>query len=348
MAVGLLPAPFTIESFCHFMVTCDSTLFDHVLQSDTRLRVHQLETRHSPNCLSSDYPSFNTRVGVAKRGRSLSTASSLTLPFMVLRRSRMQMHINMNLFLRPRHVQFLTTATMLGAVFLWYSLVLAEALQDQSEFCSRKFGLYAQSTLSEACNVAFTCEEIARSISPKSQVFYPGEIRVAGSWWVRPLILVLLDSPEFDSDISHWANSSSQVPVCSVEPGTPVDVATIVKTCFLPIRFVVLLTFRPIQLQRISRARVPFAVKGGGHTTNPGFSSTPGVHISMTRFNDIVIREDCQTVEIGAGLTWTDVYKYLVPKGLNVVGGRLDGVGVAGLTLGGGECYSSFSSTHSL
>ena len=59
----------------------------------------------------------------------------------------------------------------------------------------------------------------------------------------------------------------------------------------------------------------------------------------MTRFNDIVIRKDNKTVEIGAGLTWTDVYKYLSPKGLNVVGGRVNGVGVAGLTLGGGEYY---------
>ena len=57
----------------------------------------------------------------------------------------------------------------------------------------------------------------------------------------------------------------------------------------------------------------------------------------MTRFNEIVIREDNRTVEIGAGLTWTDVYTYLVPKGFNVVGGRLNGVGVAGLTLGGGK-----------
>ena len=60
----------------------------------------------------------------------------------------------------------------------------------------------------------------------------------------------------------------------------------------------------------------------------------------MTRFNEIVIREDNKTVEIGAGITWTDVYAYLVPKGFNVVGGRLNGVGVAGLTLGGGEYYS--------
>jgi FAD/FMN-containing dehydrogenase len=80
---------------------------------------------------------------------------------------------------------------------------------------------------------------------------------------------------------------------------------------------------------------VPFAVKGGGHTTNPGFSSTPGVHISMTRFNKIVIRKD--TVKIEAGLTWTDVYDYLIPRGLNVVGGRQNGIGVTGLTLGGGE-----------
>jgi FAD/FMN-containing dehydrogenase len=59
----------------------------------------------------------------------------------------------------------------------------------------------------------------------------------------------------------------------------------------------------------------------------------------MTRFNDIVVCNDSQTVEIGAGLTWTDVYAYLVPKGVNVVGGRLNGVGVAGFTLGGGECH---------
>jgi FAD/FMN-containing dehydrogenase len=58
----------------------------------------------------------------------------------------------------------------------------------------------------------------------------------------------------------------------------------------------------------------------------------------MSRFNDIVVHEDSETVEIGAGLTWTDVYKHIVPKGINVVGGRIDGVGVAGLTLGGGMC----------
>src|SRR5579863_7779719 len=38
-----------------------------------------------------------------------------------------------------------------------------------------------------------------------------------------------LGSQNFDSDISHWANSSSQVPACSIEPGTPSDVGKIVN-----------------------------------------------------------------------------------------------------------------------
>jgi hypothetical protein len=40
----------------------------------------------------------------------------------------------------------------------------------------------------------------------------------------------------------------------------------------------------------------------------------------MIRFNEIVLSKDEKTVEVGAGLTWTSVHQYLVPKDLNVVG----------------------------
>ena len=81
-------------------------------------------------------------------------------------------------------------------------------------------------------------------------------------------------------------------------------------------------------------------MKGGGHATNPGFSSTSGVEIAMTRFNEIKISSNCGTVDVGAGVTWDQVYEALEPTGVNVIGGRVPGVGVAGLILGGGESLS--------
>ena len=74
---------------------------------------------------------------------------------------------------------------------------------------------------------------------------------------------------------------------------------------------------------------------------NPGFSSTTGVQISMTRFNETKVNSTSGTVEVGAGLTWDQVYDALDHTGVIVIGGREKGVGVAGLTLGGGECLGS-------
>ena len=56
----------------------------------------------------------------------------------------------------------------------------------------------------------------------------------------------------------------------------------------------------------------------------------------MSRFNDVVYNADSNTADVGAGLVWDDVYAALEPYGVNVVGGRVSGVGMAGFTLGGG------------
>ena len=57
----------------------------------------------------------------------------------------------------------------------------------------------------------------------------------------------------------------------------------------------------------------------------------------MSRFNRTKVNYMDGTVEVGPGLTWDQVYVALNSTGVNVVGGRVPGVGVAGLTLGGGE-----------
>ena len=87
--------------------------------------------------------------------------------------------------------------------------------------------------------------------------------------------------------------------------------------------------------------RVPFAIKGGGHSYNPGFSSTTGILIAMTRFREITYNANNQTVNLGAGLLWLDVYEALDAFNVTVVGGRVGNVGIAGLILGGGYGYKS-------
>lgn len=82
-------------------------------------------------------------------------------------------------------------------------------------------------------------------------------------------------------------------------------------------------------------------VKGGGHASNPGFSSTEGVQIAMYRFSEVKYNPDNQTAEVGSGLIWDEVYTALEPYAVNVVGGRVTGVGMAGFTLGGGEYCSA-------
>ncbi|KAI0310362.1 FAD-binding domain-containing protein [Amylostereum chailletii] len=157
-------------------------------------------------------------------------------------------------------------------------------------------------TVSPQYSAVTTCARISKAISPASAVFYP-------------------DSTQYAADIAHYSEGSTQNSTCSVEPGTARDVGII--------------------LQILGETRTPFAVKGGGHTGNQGFSSTSGVHIAMTRFSDVQNNPSHGTVDVGPGLIWDDVYKALNGTGLGVVGGRVSGVGLAGFTLGGGYSWKT-------
>ncbi|KAI6130770.1 FAD-binding domain-containing protein [Pisolithus croceorrhizus] len=143
--------------------------------------------------------------------------------------------------------------------------------------------------------ISETCETIATAVSSASAVHFSG--------------------PSYEENIRHWASSSTQRATCSLEPGTASDVG--------------------IALQVLGKNRIPFAVKGGGHTLNPGFSSTTDIQIAMSRFSEIVYDPKLRVVTVGAGVIWDDVYAALEPHGVTVVGGRVSGIGVAGFTLGG-------------
>lgn len=61
----------------------------------------------------------------------------------------------------------------------------------------------------------------------------------------------------------------------------------------------------------------------------------------MSRFRKVVYHQNKQTVDLGAGLIWDDAFEALEPYNVSVVGGRVSGVGVAGLLLGGGYSWKS-------
>ncbi|PFH46241.1 hypothetical protein AMATHDRAFT_77754 [Amanita thiersii Skay4041] len=126
-------------------------------------------------------------------------------------------------------------------------------------------------------------------------------------------------TPSYTEDNEHWTTSSSQASACSVEPRTAQDVARIVKI--------------------LGTTRTPFAVRSGGHATNPGFSSTPGVQIAMFRFNEVTYHPESQTAVIGSGLIFDDVYARLEPHNVSVLGGRVSEIGVGGFLLGGGYTW---------
>ena len=66
-----------------------------------------------------------------------------------------------------------------------------------------------------------------------------------------------------------------------------------------------------------------------------------GVLLSMSDLNTLQLSEDASIVSVGPGNRWRDVYDFLEPHSLTAVGGRVGGVGVPGLLLGGGISFHS-------
>ncbi|KAH6677859.1 hypothetical protein F5X68DRAFT_193426 [Plectosphaerella plurivora] len=81
----------------------------------------------------------------------------------------------------------------------------------------------------------------------------------------------------------------------------------------------------------------PFAVRGRGHTSNPGAAGIDGgVLFSLERMDDIVLTADKQVASFGPGNDWGRVFSTLESEGVAVTGGTLALVGVSGLLTGNG------------
>jgi FAD/FMN-containing dehydrogenase len=105
-------------------------------------------------------------------------------------------------------------------------------------------------------------------------------------------------------------------PICVVKPFSTTDVQTVVAY--------------------LSQQKVEFAIRAGGHLPSPLAANTnKGVLIDLSLLIAKEYDAKSQTVKIGPGLRWGEVYQYLDQFRVTVVGGRVLNVGVGGLLLGG-------------
>lgn len=110
---------------------------------------------------------------------------------------------------------------------------------------------------------------------------------------------------------------------CFASPKTTSDVAVILKI--------------------VGFLQTPFAIRSGGHSPNPFWSSidSEGILISLSNLDQITVSLDNSVASIGPGQRWGPVYEALDSYGVGVIGGRIPQVGVGGLILGGGLSHFS-------
>ena len=139
-------------------------------------------------------------------------------------------------------------------------------------------------------------------------------------------ILVPSDADFVARQASYWSCSARSLkPACIVQPRSAREVAT--------------------ALRALVPARVPFAVRSGGHTAwaSANAIGADGVTIDLGYLDWVQLPSDEEdtgkTVNIGPGNQWGKVYAELALHGRTVAGGREGNVGVAGLILGGGMAF---------
>ena len=137
---------------------------------------------------------------------------------------------------------------------------------------------------------------------------------------LRAQVLVPADADYTARQNTYWSNGAKVKPACIVRPKSAEEVSITVKA--------------------LVAAGEKFAVRSGGHSQRAGSNNIEaGVTIDLGLLDSTKLDEVSETVDLGPGGRWRDVYAELHKHGRVVAGGREGNVGVAGLILGGGNTF---------
>ncbi|KAI1455764.1 hypothetical protein F4805DRAFT_468505 [Annulohypoxylon moriforme] len=150
------------------------------------------------------------------------------------------------------------------------------------------------------------------------QIFRSTQARILRSAGLE--VLLPPDAEFAKSQESYWSLSARLSPACVVRPRSSQEVASAVRS--------------------LVTQRWKFALRSGGHATCAGASNiADGVTLDLSLMSWIRFNKTDNTVDIGPGARWKDVYTELDKHGRMVAGGREGNVGVGGLILGGGKTF---------
>ncbi|KAK3314825.1 hypothetical protein B0H66DRAFT_563727 [Apodospora peruviana] len=137
-----------------------------------------------------------------------------------------------------------------------------------------------------------------------------------------PDLVFLPNTSSYASLNTHrWSNTSILSPSCIVTPASARDVSSIVKTLTIG-------------------NNCAFSIKSGGHNPNTGFNNIDnGVTVDLKLLNQATLAADKTFVTLGAGTTMGQAYAAVSNSGVAFPGGICDGVGVGGISTGGGQSF---------
>jgi FAD/FMN-containing dehydrogenase len=133
--------------------------------------------------------------------------------------------------------------------------------------------------------------------------------------------LVFPDDDEYDEARRVWNRAIDRRPAVIARCTGPEDVAAAL---------------------RLAREHgLTVAVRSGGHSF-PGHSTCDGgLVVDLRSMKELTVDAERRTLTAGPGLTWAEVADATAAHGLAAAGGHVSAVGIAGLTLGGGNGWLS-------
>ncbi|KAH8108375.1 FAD-binding domain-containing protein [Phellopilus nigrolimitatus] len=133
--------------------------------------------------------------------------------------------------------------------------------------------------------------------------------------------------PEYTAAIARWAANAAR-------PAALVLFARDAADAALAVRYA-------------RAARLPLAVRGGGHSPAGASSAARGAVLDLSRYMaGVRVDAAARRAYVGGGALWKTVDEEAIKHGLAAVGGTVNHTGVGGLTLGGG--YGWLSGEHGL